>query len=607
MGGPLSLRHQGGAETCPAGAGGYSGSGMQFVRATAILCAAWAALPVAGSDVVFAEETAASGLAGNHQPSTGLLVTGNIIASMISGGVAGDFNNDGFQDVFFLGGGATQDRLYINNGDGTFTDQAAAWGVAVKHMGLAACAGDFDRDGLLDLFVTSGGLDGTTPAPGKHRLYRNTGQGTFVNVASSANVASVSSTMCDGMGCAFGDYDLDGDLDLFVAGWVNASNGNRLLRNNGNGTFSNGNSASGILSSLAGVHGFAPRFVDMNGDRFPELLLTGDYHTSRYWVNNGNGTYTDSSASSGTCVDDNGMGSAVGDFDGDGRLDWFVASIAAPPMPETPGTGNMLYRNLGGNAFQEVSVASGVKDGNWGWGSSAVDLDNDGDLDLVQTNGWVTQAMFQNQPTRVWINDGTGTFTDVAATCGLWHTLQGRGLITFDADNDGDQDVLIFANQGPNRFYRNLLPHGADTHWLDVRLNTAGARRLAPRGVGTRITLLAGGKTQVRVIDGGCNYLGQNELQAHFGLGGTAQVDEVRVHWNNGTVTLLSGLAADQRIQISSGERCDLDGDGAVNGRDLGALLAAWGPIDPHQPVDLNADGMVDGADLGVLFFNWAN
>ena len=193
MGGPLSLRHQGGAETCPAGAGGYSGSGMQFVRATAILCAACAALPVAGSDVVFAEETAASGLAGNHQPSTGLLVTGNIIASMISGGVAGDFNNDGFQDLFLTNGFVSADkeenywydysqiaggnkiiiadaanwpkmgnlslgghqtkRVWVNNGAGQFQDVAQAVGVAETFDGRAVALADLWNRGVLDVIV----------------------------------------------------------------------------------------------------------------------------------------------------------------------------------------------------------------------------------------------------------------------------------------------------------------------------------------------------------------------------------------------------------------------------------------------------------------------
>ncbi|MBX3355314.1 MAG: VCBS repeat-containing protein [Phycisphaeraceae bacterium] len=561
----------------------------------------------AGGGLTFTDVTAASGVIARHDPSGALLFAPSIIADLIGPVVVGDFNNDGWQDIFFVSSGKQPDRLFINNGDGTFTDRAAEWGVAVKHMGLSACVGDYDGDGWLDIFVTSGGLDGSPLAKGKHRLYRNLNGSGFEEVAQAAGVATASPFIADGLGCAFGDFDLDGDLDLFVAGYFIVGKGNRLFRNNGNGTFTDVSAPAGFQPLP--IHGFSPRFVDMDGDRYPELLIAADFHTSKYFVNNMNGTFTNATLSSGTGTDDNGMGSVVADLDGDGRFDWFVTSIWAVGSPETPGTGNRLYRNMGNHAYLDVTVASGVLNGNWAWGATAVDLNHNGSLDLVQANGWITSPQFQNQPTRVWINDGTGGFTEQAAATGLWHTLSGRGVLSFDFDNDGDRDVLIAASKDFLKLYRNdlIAPGGsmAGRHWLRVEIDSRGSPRVAPFGIGTRIELLASGRRQFRFIDGGTNFQSQDELAAHFGLGSAEVVDELRLLWSDGTTTLLRDVAADQRLTIAIKRRCDLDRDDRVNGADLAILLGHWGEIDDTDPIDLNADGAVNGADLLLLLANW--
>ncbi|RMF72944.1 MAG: CRTAC1 family protein, partial [Planctomycetota bacterium] len=465
------------------------------------------------------------------------------------GGTVADFNRDGYQDIFALDGGLGRDRLFINNGDGTFTDEATAWGLTAVHMGGGAAAGDFNGDGWIDLFVTSFGTAGGSEI-GVHHLYRNNGDGTFTDIAQSAGVALTNPDIADGFGATFGDYDLDGDLDLVVAGWMGhdgtytgQTRGNRLFRNNGDETFDDVTAAAG-LSDL-NVHGLSPRFVDMDGDRFPELLLAADFETSRYYRNNRDGTFTDITAASQTGLDRNGMGAAIGDFDNDARLDWYVTAIYNVQL-QFPG--NMLYRNEGGNVFSEVSEAWGVSDGGWGWGAEAVDFDHDGLLDLIATNGWV-YGNYQWDATRVWRNQGTGAFREVAVSVGVSHIGQGRGLVCADFDNDGDQDLVIFCNREPLVYYRNDLS-GPGTNWLRIFLDTRGVPDLAPDGFGARVEILAGGVQQVRVICPGATYLGGSEFSAHFGLGSATTAQRVRVIWPNGAQTTLTDVSANKTLTI---------------------------------------------------------
>lgn len=583
------------------------GVGVRRLRAARIaaatLCCSFSAA-ASGQALTFVDVTGASGISQPHSPAVLLEGGPNILGLMSSGGTIGDFDNDGDQDVFIVVGGKFPDALYINQGDGTFLNRAVEWNVSVKHMGLAAVAGDYDGDGWLDIFVTSGGLLGSIPIAGKNRLYRNTGRGSFEEVAAAAGVASASQVIFDGTGAAWGDYDVDGDLDLFVAAWIPTSVGNRLFRNNGNGTFTDVTAASQL--NVAGMRGFSPRFVDMDGDRWPELLVAADFGTSRYFRNNRDGTFTDVTARSGTGVDDNGMGQTVGDLDNDGDLDWYVTSIWATGWnPETPGTGNMLYWNGGDHSFVEGATPAGVYDGGWGWGTDSVDLDHDGWLDLVATNGWQAYPDFMADPTRVWLNTGSSAFVDVANDCGLVHTTVGRGLLTFDFDLDGDRDVLIFAYKEKPTLFRNDLILSPATRWLTIALDTTGARRNAPNGVGAMVRVLTPNGAYLRFIDAGMNYQSQSEMTAHVGVGAAESAD-VRVEWPDGTASLVRDVPTNQRVTIASGERSDLDGDGTVGARDLAILLGVWGTIDASDLRDLTADGTVDTVDLSVLLENWS-
>ena len=539
-------------------------------RALQLLVAGLGALLVAGSDAAaqaqlrFSEQAEAAGLTARHQPSLETLL------AMTAGGAAADFDNDGWQDLYFVSGGGAPDSLYLNNGDGTFTDHAAAAGLGRAHLGHGVAVGDYDGDGWIDIFVTSlGPADDDRARPSHHLLFRNHGPGadgvpTFTEGARAARVNRTSPEDPSGMGAAFGDYDLDGNLDLFVTAWVPEVRGNLLFQNLGDGTFENATYRAGL--ALRGVRGFAPRFVDMDGDRYPELLVAADAGTSRYFVNRGDGTFADATAASGTGLDANGMGQVTGDFDNDGRLEWYVTSVHGTggyevpwDAPAVPGTGNMLYHNRGGHRYEQLAGAAGVNDGGWGWGAVAVDLDHDGDQDLVTTNGWADlnaagRYEWLDERTYLFRNDhhpaGGLTFTEVGVAAGLDHAGQGRGLIHLDYDNDGDQDLVIFDALGPISLYRNELS-GPDTHWLRLFLETGGTPGLAPNGRGARVELTAGGARQYRYLDGGCTYLGSAELSAHFGLGAHGVAQRVRVEWPDGRVTELDHVAADRTLCVS--------------------------------------------------------
>ena len=563
------------------------------------------------------------------------------VADMTGGAAVGDFNRDGWQDIFLLGGGGAVDALYLNNGDGTFTDQAAAAGVAWSHRGLAAAVGDFDGDGWQDLYVTSLGESAGYRRPGAHRLYRNLGvpaataasaarnartvpatpedasaagagrtppepaapvrtpkasgaaaggpttghaesgaapRGVpggppggvprFEEVAVAAGVATTASPRPDGMGAAFGDFDLDGDLDLFVTGYQ-YHDGNKLFRNDG-GRFTDVTVAAlgpALDVDVLDTWGFAPAFVDMDGDRFPELLIAGDYGTSRYFLNDGGLRFRDLTAASGTGAGAMGMGSAFGDFDGDGRLDWYLTSVYARTGTESVRNGNQLYLNEGRHRFREASVAAGVNHGGWGWGAVAADLNHDGVLDLVATNGW-TRANHQgdlewlSEPTRVYLGRGVAAaaeadgpvpaFDFVQEQVGLRHRDQGRGLIAFDYDNDGDRDILIVNLSGPVSLFRNDLT-GPGTNYLRVFLDRGESRTMAPDGIGALVSIRTGDSQQHRYIGGDGVYLGSGELSAHFGVGTAAVIDELTVTWPDGTVTARESVPANQTLTLRYG------------------------------------------------------
>jgi hypothetical protein len=548
--------------------------------------------------------TAASGLLHTYSPDAAAIP--KLEEWMAGGAAVGDFNGDGYPDLFAPGGGLVADALFINQGDGSFADEAVARGLGELHCSNGAAVADYDADGDQDLFVASFGPAGQAGSPGHHRLYRNDGDGTFVDVAVEAGVNQTSSLGSTAYTPNFGDFDLDGDLDLFVAGWwggTTSLQGNRLFRNDGDGTFTDV-SAQALPASSLTAWGFTATFADMDGDRYPELLLAADFLTSRYYVNQGDGTFLDLTVPSGTGIDSNGMGHTIADFDNDGRLDWYVTSIHADGAPTGKNSGNMLFVNQGGHVYFERSKVSGTNDGGWGWGAVHADFDQDGWLDLVEVNGRPSQGIageWDGERSRLYHNLGGGQFAEVGWLVGLIDKGQGRGVGTLDLDRDGDLDLFVVNNLEPIALFRNDTPDAGS--WLVIELERGTNATVAPHGFGARVVARTGATEQVRTMDGAPSYLGTSELILHFGLGGATHIDELRVEWPGGQDTVLIDVAANQRLTITAPAQHDLNADGAVDALDLALLLLHMGPV--HGPADRRCDldrsGVVDVRDLWLL------
>ncbi len=579
---------------------------MRYIVCCAVLSAA-PGVGVFAGPASFTDQTAAAGVDVTHDTS------GFSQSNYAGGACIGDFNDDGYPDLFVVGGGdlGSMDHLFINQGDGTFADEAAAWGLIEAHKGKGACVGDYNNDGRLDLYVLSAGPAGQSAAIGHHKLYRNNGDDTFTNVAVAARVDIADFTYPSGWTACFGDYDLDGDLDLYVGGFQGSgdNDGNHLFRNNGDGVFSDMTNVIDLWDGVpGGVANLSAAFLDMDGDRYPELLLGGDFKNvngfigSRYFRNNTDGTFTDLTNASDTGDEENGMGQTRGDFNNDGLFDWYVTSIY---LPQIGWTGNKLYINLGGHQYSEQSVLARVEDGGYGWGACAADFNHDQLLDIAETNGdGAGSGTFHEEQSYLYLNDGDGTFTETALASGFVHEGKGRSLLHFDYDLDGDQDLVVSSNNEPLFLFRNEVAGTDDAHWLRVTLDTDDDPDNAPDGIGAVVRATVGAVTMTRAIDAGASYLGNSELVAHFGLGNATMVDELIVEWTNGEVTVLTDVAADQHLTIASTTPCpaDLDSSGAVGAADLAALLTQWGG---PGTADFDSSGAVGPEDLSVLLSAW--
>lgn len=480
----------------------------------------------------FSDQTAAAGLT----------FSSSVLADIpfgehYAGGAVGDFNRDGAPDLILLGGGGVADALFINNRNGTFTDRAAEWGVNLIHRSRAASVGDYNADGWPDIYITSGGDLTGVDRPGEHVLYRNNGDGSFTDVANLAGVHFTTSKRTS-TSSAWGDYDLDGDLDLMVMTWDFVAAANRLFRNNGNQTFTDVTSSVGIQSGW----GFTPRFVDMTGDRYPELLLVSDFGDAEYYRNETTGSFTDQTGAAGTGLESNGMGTSIGDFNRDGLQDWYCTSIFRDDLSKV---GNYLYINQGNGTFAALPSTAGIRDGGWGWGTETLDFDHDGFIDIAETNGWDDPEYF-NEPSYLYRNNGDLTFTRSE----LPKNYEGRSLMTLDYDLDGDMDLLITAHSGPSTLWRNDLS-GPGTNWLQVSLDSAGLPGLAPDGVGARVVAQTGVVTQYFYMSRGGTFLGQSQLVAHFGLADAAEVDQLTVEWPNGSSSVLTDLPVNHALTLT--------------------------------------------------------
>jgi len=463
-------------------------------------------------------------------PFQGLLVSGGVAAA--------DLDGDGFAELYVVGCTLGQSALYHNDGDGRFSDVTSQSGIVrATPCEAGPLFGDITGDGIDDLFV--GGVD-STPS----KLWVGLSDGTFVDGTSDAGLDGMTG---NAVSAALADTDLDGDLDLAVGRWTTSVTHDDAYFENDAGVLVPSTDAAG-LGALSSVT-FTPNFADMNGDGILDLLFASDFHQTRYYFGNGDGTFTDATKS--VISDQNGMGAAIGDVDGDGNLDWFVSSIWDPNgLPEGGwGTsGNRLYHNQGDGQLKDVTAFAGVRAGYWGWGSCLADFDNDGDLDLFHTNGasFPRSTEFYADPSVLFISNGDGTFTERAFELGIHDTGEGRGVVCFDYDRDGDLDILVQHNRGGLSLYEN---NGAKSgHFLDVALQAPPPNA---RVIGARVEVTAGDRTWVGVIRAGSNYASQDPAELHFGLGARTAIDSVVVRRPGGSTTTFGPMAVDERVVLS--------------------------------------------------------
>ena len=485
---------------------------------------------------------------------------------MSGGAAAGDFDEDGNVDLFVTRLDAP-DILYRNTGDGMFEDVTVTSGIDRGFGSNGAGWSDVDNDGDLDLYVTS-------LSDSRFYLYINDGTGVFTEEAQARGAAVEGPDEHFGYSVTFGDYDNDDYLDIHTTEWrpislnpTGSLANSRLLRNLGTanpGYFEDVTQGAGValdgVGPRPGSFSFASRFSDLDGDGFVDLAIASDFGESRLFWNNRNGTFTDGTDAAGVETDENGMGSAIGDVNGDGLLDWFVTAIFDPDdtCSEPPGcnwgaSGNRLYLNNGDRTFTDVTDVAGVRDGYWGWGATFIDYDNDRDLDLVMTNGvdfpWSTiEGHYEDDPMRFWENDGRGNFSEISSLIGLRDTGSGKGLLKFDYDNDGDLDLLVVNNGSAPVLYRN--DGGNANGWL--RIKPVGVHPAA----GTKITVQFHRyvRPQIWEVHAGNNFLGQDEIIAHFGLGkGSQPVYRVTIEWPDGAVEVLENVARNTTVVIDRG------------------------------------------------------
>ena len=493
--------------------------------------------------------------------------TGGAFCQMerFTGGVAvGDVDDDGDPDlaVSRLDGPI---RL-MRNEAGTFTDATADFGLdAGAHPPTTGLAfADVDNDDDLDLAAN-------TIIAARPLLYINQ-DGVFVEQGATRGFAPAVEAMHAGYSIVPGDFDRDGFVDIYVTEYLGASrddadftNDGRLLRNRGAaepGVFDDVTEAVGAsIASHGPVYAFGASFADLDADGWPDLYVTGDFGTSRLFWNDGDGTFTESTEQSGVGTEENGMGSATADVDGDGYLDRFVSSVydergsSIAKGGNWGATGNRLYRNDGDRTFSDVTDLAGVRDGQWGWGSVFIDATNSGRLDLVQASGLdlliaEIALPYVDAPTRYWRQRDDLAFVDLGAASGL-DARNARGVATLDADLDGRLDVVLVGPGGAPRLFANLSDETG--HFLRVAVSGGASGRDA---FGAVVRVRAGNRTIVQAVGSVSDYLGQSERIVHVGLGSVDAVEWVEVEFPaTGRRARLDDPAVDSVVAVAEPEQ----------------------------------------------------
>ncbi len=557
----------------------------RLLRASQVLSSGQATAPAPAAKIQlppFSQFTDVAAQAGLTQP----IVYGTpgevmyIIESMGGGCAFFDYDNDGWMDIFVLGGRTLEgtpagsgNRLYHNNRDGSFSDVTERSGLSAPGWANGVCVGDYNNDGFEDLFLTY---------YGQSRLFRNNGDGTFTDVTAQAGLQYRGNRF--GTGCTFLDYNRDGHLDLFVANYVEFDlataptpsiqvatcsyqgvavycgprglplPSHQLYRNNGDGTFTDVSKESGI-DSIRSSYGLTAVSFDIDEDGWPDIFVAADSTPSLLFLNNHDGTFREEGLIRGLAVSSNGqemagMGIAPGDYDLDGHIDIFKTHYQLQS--------NGLYHATGKGDFDDVTDQSGVGAERRfvSWGDAIVDLDNDGWPDIFYVTGNVypeLERTFARFPARsqpiLFRNLRNGMFGELGEEAGpAMHARHvSRGCAFGDFDNDGDIDILVMNQNDPPSLLRNDAPRQGN--WIKVRLEGTKSNRSA---IGARVLVHYDDHVQTQALMSQSSYLSCNDPRLHFGLG-AATTASIEVHWPSGLVEQYKSLAANQLVTLREG------------------------------------------------------
>jgi enediyne biosynthesis protein E4 len=496
--------------------------------------------------------------------------------SLGSGCAFFDYDNDGLLDVYLINSGwhANQqnkprvtNHLFHQNRDHTFTDVTEKSGLTGNGYGMGVAIGDYDNDGFVDVYVTN---------YGSAVLYHNNGNGTFTDATKTAGV----NDPYWGTSAAFFDYDRDGFLDLFVANYVKfdpkvvcmdkagrldycgpqgySGEPDKLFHNNGNGTFTDVSDSSGI-TKVAGK-GLGVFVFDFNHDTYPDIYVANDGEPNFLWINQQNGTFVDQASPSGAAVNasgqpEAGMGVTGGDLDGSGNLDLFITHLRDEK--------NTLYKNNSSKGFQDESWALGLAGPSLpytGFGTGFFDYDNDGDLDLAVVNGRVTRGPllvktekpgywdYYAEPNQLYQNDGTGHFKLAANDAGPFASTIENSRGLAFGDFDNDGDIDLLVSNEGGPAHLYRNDLHNNNHWLTIR---AVDPKLHRDAIGAEVTVVVNGKRLMQPVTSAYSYLSSNDFRVHFGLGSATSVEAIEIRWPNGTLEKFPGVRGDQFIQLS--------------------------------------------------------